>query len=108
MNYICKFCDKICKNKNSKTQHELKCPKNEQRIYTNGMKGRRGSNQWIKSKENGTVYVLTDEARQNMSNGNKGRITSAETKKKLSISMKEYFKNNPDKVPYLLNHSSKI
>jgi very-short-patch-repair endonuclease len=30
-----------------------------------------------------------------------------ETKDKISISRKEYLKNNPDKVPYLLNHSSK-
>lgn len=31
---------------------------------------------------------------------------SEETKKKISESRKNYLKNNPDKVPYLLNHSS--
>ena len=30
---------------------------------------------------------------------------SDDTKKKISNSRKEYLKNNPDKVPYLLNHS---
>jgi len=30
---------------------------------------------------------------------------SQETKDKISISRKEYLRNNPDKVPYLLNHS---
>ena len=35
----------------------------------------------------------------------KNRKLSDETKKKISNSRKEYLKNNPDKVPYLLNHS---
>jgi len=35
----------------------------------------------------------------------KGRPHSEETKKKISEIRKEYLKNNPDKVPYLLNHS---
>ena len=33
---------------------------------------------------------------------------SAETKAKLSRKRKEYLKKNPDKVPYRLNHSSKV
>lgn len=36
----------------------------------------------------------------------KKRKLSQETKDKISKSRKEYLKNNPDKVPYLLNHSS--
>jgi very-short-patch-repair endonuclease len=35
------------------------------------------------------------------------RKHSQKTKDKISISRKEYLKNNPDKVPYLLNHSRK-
>jgi very-short-patch-repair endonuclease len=34
-------------------------------------------------------------------------IMSEETKKKISISRTKYLKENPDKVPYLLNHYSK-
>lgn len=37
----------------------------------------------------------------------KGRKHSEETKKKISDIRKEYLKNNPDKVPYKLNHSHK-
>jgi very-short-patch-repair endonuclease len=36
-----------------------------------------------------------------------GRKPSQETKEKISRSRKEYLKNNPDKIPYKLNHSSK-
>lgn len=32
MNYICKYCGKICKNNNSLAQHEIRCPKNNNRI----------------------------------------------------------------------------
>ena len=39
--------------------------------------------------------------------GKIGRPHSEETKNKISRHRKEYLKNNPDKVPYLLNHSSK-
>ncbi len=35
------------------------------------------------------------------------RVVSDETRKKLSESRLNYLRNNPDKVPYLLNHSSK-
>ena len=35
------------------------------------------------------------------------RTHSEETKKKISESIKKYLENNPNKVPYLLNHSSK-
>lgn len=39
--------------------------------------------------------------------GKIGRKTSDETKKKISNSRIEFLNKNPDKVPYLLNHSSK-
>lgn len=35
------------------------------------------------------------------------RKLSDETKKKISLARKKFLKENPDKVPYLLNHSSK-
>lgn len=38
---------------------------------------------------------------------NNTRILSEETKNKISKSRKKYLIENPDKVPYLLNHSSK-
>ena len=30
--YICSFCSKICKNSNSFAQHQIRCPKNPNRI----------------------------------------------------------------------------
>lgn len=38
---------------------------------------------------------------------NKGRFHSEETKKKISLSRIKFLEENPDKVPYLLNHYSK-
>ena len=38
---------------------------------------------------------------------NSSYVMSEETKKKISISRTKYLKENPDQVPYLLNHSSK-
>ena len=32
--YICKYCGKICKNKNSLAQHEVRCKENPNRILT--------------------------------------------------------------------------
>jgi hypothetical protein len=42
-----------------------------------------------------------------ISEKNKLRSQSEETRKKISDSRKKYLKNNPNRVPYLLNHSSK-
>lgn len=36
MEYICKYCGKICKNKNSLVQHELRCSKNSNRLEIKG------------------------------------------------------------------------
>ena len=37
----------------------------------------------------------------------KGKHLSEERKNKTSTSMKKFFKEHPDRVPYVLNHSSK-
>ena len=31
--YICKYCGKVCKNKNSLVQHEIRCKENPNRKY---------------------------------------------------------------------------
>lgn len=41
-------------------------------------------------------------------NGWLGKKHSTETREKISKARKKFLKENPDKVPYLLNHSSKI
>ena len=35
----CQYCNKECKNKNSLTQHEIRCNKNPNKIVCNGNKG---------------------------------------------------------------------
>ena len=47
------------------------------------------------------------ELRKIRSEKGKSRVTSDETKLKISLSRKKYLLENTDKVPYLLNHSSK-
>lgn len=50
---LCKFCNKECKNNNSLKNHERCCPKNTNRVYKNGMTGKKGGNQYTKAKELG-------------------------------------------------------
>lgn len=37
--YICKYCGRICKNKNSLAQHEIRCKENPNHIICYGNKG---------------------------------------------------------------------
>lgn len=37
--FICRYCDRSCKNKNSLYQHEIRCKKNHNRIICFGNKG---------------------------------------------------------------------
>lgn len=72
--FICKHCGKVCKNKNSLAQHEIRCKENPNRIkiksnfieynklVKNGM--RKGSNQFIKAKENNyEIPTVSDETK---------------------------------------------
>jgi very-short-patch-repair endonuclease/phage FluMu protein Com len=106
--FICKFCEKVYTQSISHIHHELKCPKNKNRVYKNGMQGKKGSNHWILSKKTGIPYIISKESREKMSKASSGRLHTEETKRKISEKRKQYLKNNPDKVPYKLNHSSKI
>lgn len=65
----------------------------------------KGENQYTKAKKLG---LPTPQNGNSGKPGNRlGKTHSEETKKLLSDIRKEYLKNNPDKVPYLLNHHSK-
>ena len=104
----CKFCEKEYESKRSHAQHLIKCSLNPDRKYTNGMLGKKGTNQWIKSKETGIPFFLNEESRQKMGESFKGKTHSEETKKRISESRKSFLLQNPDKIPYLLSHSSKV
>lgn len=48
----CKYCNKET-NTRSHKNHELRCPDNPNRVYKNGMLGKKGGNQYTKAKKLG-------------------------------------------------------
>ena len=104
---VCTYCDKECKNQNSFKNHVRTCPSNPNRIYRNGMTGKKGRNGWMKAKEEGYEYIISEESHRKRSIAN-SRKHSAETKQKISEIRKRFLEANPDKVPYVINHSSKV
>jgi len=115
MEYKCKFCQKVYKSvyeKNNRInlqKHTLYCELNPERIlyeckYCN------------EKKENGAklgAHVSNctknpnyeDILKSKKEKGREGRPHTDEAKKKISDGRKKYLLENPDKVPYLLNHS---
>lgn len=91
----CKFCQKSCKKPGSLAVHEKACYSNPNRVSH--------PNHWTKNPS----YVLSKETREKFSKASKGRKHSQETKEKISKIRKQFLLENPDKVPYLLNHYSK-
>lgn len=113
--YICKFCGKICKNANSLRNHERLCKSNPERQESSWVKFNHERGAWNKglTKETDERLKLRGEKLSNnykngvIINANKGKHHTEEEKKNLSIKRKQFLKENPDKVPYLLNHHSK-
>lgn len=113
--FICKFCGKICKNANSLRTHERMCKfnPNHQESYFVKYNHERGA--WNKglTKETDIRLKKFGETLSNgyktgrIVNANKGRHHTIEEKKNLSEKRKKFLMENPDKVPYLLNHHSK-
>lgn len=106
-NFICKYCGKICKNKNSLAQHEIRCKENPNKIkivsnfveYNDSIKNgeRKASNQFIKAKELGLpIPKMSDETKQKISNVWKGRKHTKEAKEKISKTMQQVVKDKPD------------
>lgn len=72
------------------------------------MTKRKGGNQYTKAKELGLPKPeLSTESKKKISIASTGRPKSEETKKKLSEARIKFLRENPDKVPYKLNHYSK-
>lgn len=103
----CEYCKREFKNLNSLTQHKIRCKENPEGIKVKSnfieynKKIKNGelevSNQFIKSKLLGLEYpVMTKETRKKISESNKGKKLSEESKKKLSESMARAVKENPD------------
>jgi very-short-patch-repair endonuclease len=99
-----KYHERYCKNNPNREQ-----PKPKSKKWRAAMVKKRGRthNQWTKAKETGIEYVLPDEARKKISEANSKRKHTEETKQTLSKIRKAYLAENPDMVPYKLNHYSK-
>lgn len=105
--YICKYCGKICKNKNSLAQHEIRCKENPNKIkivsnfieYNNSIKNgeRNASNQFIKAKELGLpIPEVSEETRKKLGKGWRGKRLPETMKKNISESMKRVVKEKPE------------
>lgn len=100
---ICDFCLVSKKSNNSRIQHQIRCSKNPNKLFVGShKKGKKGGNAFTA----GTKIGHSIETREKMKVTNK-RVHTQETKAKISSRRKKYLDENPDKVPYLLNHSSK-
>lgn len=93
--HTCQYCKKECKSKNSLIQHEIRCKNNPDKIEVKpsyGMRGKKGSNQYIK----GTAKPLSDAQRKRISENSKLIEWSEERRRQHSKRMQEVVKNNPD------------
>jgi hypothetical protein len=101
----CNYCNKICKNDNSLRNHERLCKLNPNRqvLVSNFIKWndnvnrglQRASNQHIKAKETGTVYVVSDETKSKISKATKGRQIPSEEIERRKIAMRKAVLRNP-------------
>ena len=71
-NLNCSFCDKLCKSLNSRTQHQVRCKLNPDKIdmsylkLTNSRKHNPNGkyrNQWSKAKDLGLVHIESEETK---------------------------------------------
>lgn len=106
----CKYCGKECKNKNSLIQHEIRCKENPNKIDTSNSWNNKNRQVWNKglTKETDERINLLSKKIGDSLRGKPQHKQSEETREKISIARKKYLSDNPDKVPYLVNHSSNI
>ena len=108
---FCKFCGKECKNKKSLVQHEIRCKLNPNKISTTvegfNSVGREAWNKGLTKDTDKRVAILAKHLSET-TKGIPGHLQSEETKLKISKARKQYLSEHPDKVPYIINHSSRI
>lgn len=112
----CKYCGKEYKNKNSLVQHEIRCKMNPNKINMDYLKvsnaiphalGHKGANQFTKAKENNKVYQMSEETRIKCGQAFKGKHHSEKTKQILREKTNKWLEEHPDKIGWIMNHSSK-
>lgn len=96
----CVFCEKEFSTKRGCSYHSRFCPSNPKREFLKA---------WNKglTKEDDPRIALSEEAKRKCAKTFLGRKHTKETKKKISESRKKFLEENPDQIPYLLNHYSK-
>lgn len=92
---VCQYCGKLCKNSNSLRNHERLCKQNPKYTSLAGENnphfGKKGSNQFIKARELGLpVPISKNKGKPGFS---KGKKLSEETKRKISETQKNNYKN---------------
>lgn len=110
--HYCKFCGRETTNPGANKKHENRCNDNPNPVIYVNYKGtngnNKGENQYTKAKRLGLPKPeITEETRKKLSENQKQRTLSQETKDKISKSRIKYLTENPDMVPYKLNHYSK-
>ena len=109
--YICKYCGKECKNKNSLTQHEIRCKHNPNRIdmsYLNACHsvGHKGSNQFIKAKKLGLpIPKISETTRKKLSDS--WTPLSDNAKIKIGNTIRKRMEEGC-KIGFVFHHSSSI
>ncbi len=112
----CQFCGSLKKNKNSLINHERLCklnPHSQESPFVKYNKERECI--WNKGLTKNTDERILNQAKTfklRLENGEitpscAGKKLSPEHKDKISKGRIKYLEENPDKVPYLINHSSK-
>ena len=108
--FICQFCGRETTNPGANKAHENRCFNNPEREnYKSGRKpGYKGANQYTKAQSLGLPKPeISESSRQKLRNANIGRKHSQQVKDKISKARRKYLAENPDMVPYKLNHYSK-
>ena len=107
VNLFCRFCGKQCKNENSLRSHERMCPQNPDKTYRNKF-NTLGCPSWNTglTKETDSRLLKASVTLSNNTKGIKRNPLSEQHKLNISAGMRKFLKDNPDKVPYKLNHSS--
>ena len=106
----CKYCGRVCKNRNSLAQHEIRCKENPNRIkmksnssnfieYNKLVKlgKRKASNQFIKAKELGLPKpIITEETREKLGRTWRGKTLPTQMKEKISEGMQRAVRLYPN------------
>jgi hypothetical protein len=95
----CEWCGKEHQNKNSYTQHAIRCSANPDKIDTTYPRPKNGpgENQYTKAKKLGLPKpVVSEETKEKIKAANRGRKHTEETKQKMSATMRQVAKDNPD------------